>query len=43
LLQVALLVFLLIKRKQMLSLVNKYDQSPPELQGRWNGLYGPAA
>lgn len=43
LLQVALVVFLLIKRKQMLSLVNKYDQSPPELQGRWNGLYGPSA
>jgi len=43
LLQVALLVFLLIKRKQMLRLVNKYDQSPPELQGRWNGLYGSPA
>jgi len=40
LLQVALLVFLLIKKKQMIGLVNKYIESPPELQGRWNSVYG---
>lgn len=38
LLQLALLVFLLIKRKQMIGLVHKYEQSPPDLQGRWNAF-----
>lgn len=36
LLQLTLLVFLLIKRKQMIGLVHKYEQSPPDLQGRWS-------
>lgn len=39
LLQVAVVVFLLIKRKQMIGVVQKYDEAAPT---EWNGIHAPA-
>eukprot|EP01018_Ginkgo_biloba_P009537 Gb_16459 [translate_table: standard] len=43
LLQVALVFFLLVKRKQMIGLVNKYDETRADLPGgsqdHWNGIH----